>query len=122
MKAEDALTAPVDAAVHTPGPWFVERRWSNGGEIIPRITCASDDDRGCGWIADLIGAPYLGHKSTLPNARLIAAAPDLLSALEQALQWIEVDESTHGRTFGAGNVAREAIAKATGVEIESEVL
>lgn len=64
----------------TPGPWKVERRYSNGCEIVPRIVCEPDSDRGCGWIADIIGAPYLGHQSTLPNARLIAAAPDLLEA------------------------------------------
>lgn len=73
-------------AGHTPGPWHVERRWSNGCEIVPRITCAKDDDRGCGWIADCIGAPYIGHESTLPNAYLIAAAPDLLAACEAALK------------------------------------
>jgi len=48
------------------------------------------------------------------NARLIAAAPELLEALQQCLQHIELDESMHGRPFGAGNVAREAIKKATG--------
>lgn len=68
---------------HTPGPWKVERRFSNGCEIVPRITCQRDDDRGCGWIADAIGAPYLGHESTLPNARLIAAAPNLLAEVRR---------------------------------------
>ena len=108
-------------ARHTPGPWTVERRWSNGCEIIPRIRCAPDEDRGCGWIADVIGAPYLDHKSTLPNARLIAAAPDLLEALQQCLTDIESQEYTHGRCFGAGNVARDAIEKATGVRPEEVV-
>jgi hypothetical protein len=51
---------------------------------------------------------------TTANARLIAAAPDLLEACEQALMWVEDDETTHGRKFGTGNVLRAAIAKATG--------
>ena len=72
-----------DFAGHTRGPWKVERRWSNECEIVPRITCERDADRGCGWIADAIGAPYLGHQSTLPNARLIAAAPDLLAEVRR---------------------------------------
>jgi hypothetical protein len=72
--------AALEAAA-TPAPWEVKRRWSNGCEIIPRITCKPDDDRGCGWIADLIGAPYLGHESTLPNAELIAAARNSLRTL-----------------------------------------
>jgi hypothetical protein len=48
------------------------------------------------------------------GARLIAAAPDLLEACRQALTHIEVDETTHGRPFSAGNVLRAAIAKAEG--------
>ena len=65
----------------TPGPWNVERRWSNDCEIVPRITCKPDDDRGCGWVADCIGAPYLGHKTTLPNAHGIAFLRNNAAAL-----------------------------------------
>jgi hypothetical protein len=46
---------------------------------------------------------------------LMAAAPDLLEALHQCLLWVSGDEFTHGRNFGAGNAARDAIEKATGV-------
>lgn len=49
-------------------------------------------------------------------ARLIAAAPDLLEAAYSALNMIEQDECAHGRTYGAGNLLRAAIAKATGAE------
>lgn len=83
-------------AGHTPGPWKVERRWSNECEIVPRITCAKDDDRGCGWIADIIGAPYLGHESTLPNAYLIAAAPDMLAQLQSNIEDAQCAIETNG--------------------------
>ena len=89
----DPLTPDELAAIRercdkaTPGPWTVKRRYSNGCEIVPRITCAPDDDRGCGWIADAIGAPYLGHESTIPNAEFIAAArtsvPRLLDEVDR---------------------------------------
>lgn len=97
----------------TPGPWHVQRRFSNECEIVPRIICAADADRACGWIANLIGAPYLGHESTLPNARLIAAAPDLLEALQAAramllLMGVALNEHEEGRKIDA------AIARATG--------
>jgi hypothetical protein len=49
---------------------------SNGCEVCPRILA---DGR---WVADVTGAPYLGFSDTLPNARLIAAAPELMAALE----------------------------------------
>ncbi len=108
---------------HTPGPWKVERRWSNECEIVPRITCAPDADRQCGWIADVIGAPYLGHESTLPNARLIAAAPDLLAALESLLEanvyadgegMCYINETDTEEGMAAVKLARAAIARATG--------
>lgn len=93
---------------HTPGPWEVKRQWSNECEIVPRIVCKPDEDRGCGWIADMIGAPYLGHESTLPNAYLVAAAPDLLAV---------VTELASVKRAGVGKDlmerARAAIARAT---------
>lgn len=46
--------------------------------------------------------------------RLQLVAPKMLEALEAALTWIERDELTHGRTFGAGNIVRDAIQLATG--------
>lgn len=67
-------------------------------------------------IIESVIANQQGESSDL----LSKAAQDLLAALEGALDWIEGDEATHGRKFGAGNVAREAIAKATGIEIESD--
>lgn len=47
-------------------------------------------------------------------AHLVAAAPEMLEALEQALVHIAADETTHGRNFGVGNVVRKAISKAKG--------
>lgn len=103
---------------HTPGPWKVKRQFIHGREIVPRIVCAPDDDRQCGWIADLIGAPYLGHHSTLANARLIAAAPDLLEACKAALAVLDgsaKDDVEPGAPSGAAmNLIAAAIEKATG--------
>lgn len=97
---------------HTPGPWKVGQGDFSG--------CIFAVDREQGRLRE--GTPYpiasVIHRDAegARNAQLIAAAPVLLNALEQALQWIEVDETTHGREFSAGNVARAAIAKATKVE------
>jgi len=55
------------------------------------------------------------------DATLIAAAPELLEALEQCLKMIEETEAQHGRNFGEGNVARDAIQKATGIRPEEVV-
>jgi hypothetical protein len=56
-----------------------------------------------------------GHSCGTPacaNARLIAAAPELLAALKSLLR--EVDEHHHGGALPAEDLARAAIAKAEG--------
>ena len=85
--AERSAIREREQAAHL-GPWTVNRRWSNGCEIIPLIHCAKSESRPCGWIAELPGAPYLGYEDTLPNAEFIAAAredvPRLLDDLDAA--------------------------------------
>jgi len=88
---------------HTPGPW----RWStyHGG-----VTTATVSRDGCvSAIADI--PAHHGGVSREANARLIAAAPDLLNALHL------LAAHTHPRTLddhAAINIARAAIAKAEG--------
>lgn len=83
---------------HTPGPWKV-RRDENVFDVITQngngITACSCADR-------------IDVKEDEANARLIAAAPDMLSALKEAQEIIQ-------RTTGNVSwVVEKAIAKATG--------
>lgn len=73
-------------AKHTPGPWSVERYFSkwligNGSYLI----------------AETAGSPaYLGRASAerdAANARLIAAAPELLAATDQAANGTLLDDA-----------------------------
>lgn len=89
---------------HTPGPWKCE----------PRPDEWDDDDP----------AFYITHPATqcpdttivnLDNeadARLIAAAPDLLEALERSLSWLS--SYPGGNALNCYNQARAAISKARG--------
>ena len=86
---------------HTPGPWEVERRWSNGCEICPIIASKSK------WIADVVGAPHLGFSDTIDNARLIAAAPDLVEACEAII-------ARGADDYSGMKAVRAAVAKAKG--------
>jgi hypothetical protein len=54
---------------------------------------------------------YVTGEEAKANARLIAAAPDLLSALEEMINWLVPFASLHSR---AHDHARAAIVKATG--------
>lgn len=82
---------------HTPGPWTFE-------------SAAQQQPRVCIKVAHAVvkaGNTRLADVRLATDARLIAAAPDLLAALERILQ----DESRRGALDAA---AVEAIAKAQG--------
>jgi len=98
---------------HTPGPWEVRRSdvYQVGGRHIaytgPHHTPESDYPQGCKLVDDA-------------NARLIAAAPELLQALEKANTFI-AGFSSETRTSRLERLKREiksTIAKAKGDEDE----
>ncbi len=109
-------------AQHTPGPWEIRRiagiagavtggvvrRYTNGSSTDQLfMVCAVQEDNG-------------GPDAMAANARLIAAAPELLDALRMSVAAFDgdaIDEIEAG--YGAATArrvatARGAIAKATG--------
>ena len=96
---------------HTPGPWRIVggTEVRGGGTII----CNTADYR--------VPNPDLEAVAS-PDARLIAAAPDLLAALEELIaEWdaTHADEDHRtGYTLDTGGIrmARDAIARATGAD------
>jgi hypothetical protein len=89
-------------SAHTPGPWYVkdgtradvycEDRYGNHRNHIAKC-----------WNTD--------EGSAVDNARLIAAAPDLLAALIEAVKDVE----DHISGLRANHPYKLAISKATGV-------
>lgn len=106
MKKE-AQTAGETA--HTPGPWTAEpdtngqnrRRYilSPRADIIGTVTTINGFEKECA-----------------ANARLIAAAPDLLAALDDLLLWADIPDDGSRVAVILRNNGRAAIAKATGKE------
>lgn len=89
-------------AKHTPGPWEIEP--SDDGQSHWIVPAASN---GRGWVGDRymrVSGPIDIH-----DARLIAAAPDLLAAACQALE-----DCADLMATPAGDALAAAIAKATG--------
>ena len=89
-------------SAHTPGPWTVggDTQFMNQVEIWPAIGCA-----------------YGVGPEVIANAHLIAAAPDLLEALEAIVEALSnFDEE--GLIEHAQQIidARDAIKKARGIE------
>lgn len=96
-------TTPATASAHTPGPWRV---WNNGKGYYLSI-CASAH-RNLATVMQRDNRPESFDERTA-NARLIAAAPDLLEALKTIDQWSQ----DSGKDFPYW-VVEEAISKATG--------
>lgn len=87
-------------AQHTPGPWEAK----------------GEDHSERGWcVIDATGM-LVARRLTEANARLIAAAPDMLEALKAAEEWMtrEVAETRRMTLPPALGIARAAIAKAEG--------
>lgn len=83
----------TDACAHTPGPWKTymdEYRGQTQSCVIP--AAESDHPQGPLHIANINES--LGEESAA-NASLIAAAPELLEALEGMLEWAELSVKPH---------------------------
>lgn len=94
---------------HTPGPWFLgesERGRhfravdaKEHGALASVVWLMEDDD------IDGVSSPRCEA-----NAHLIAAAPDLLDALEEVVQWLELGDH-EGKMY---DKCKSAIARARG--------
>lgn len=96
---------------HTTGPWTTDGS-ARGGDLdiiapsgrVALIDCESRGD-------------FQSEAVLESNARLIAAAPDLLAVLQQANAWVSQYHGVNGHDAASrqmSNVIRAAIAKATG--------
>jgi hypothetical protein len=103
-------------AEHTPGPW---RREKYRDSENYSLTIVADNPYGDKWgtwaVAHAHGWGGDDHHQSEANARLIAAAPDLLEALLVALRFVEDDGSyKKGYVQKCEAQCRAAIAKALG--------
>lgn len=93
---------------HTPGEWRV-RHNSVGGPFISSDNGTIADVRTFGGIH--VGGPQ--HPETMANARLIAAAPDLLRYLKEARRTLEMWKDVAPAVSLCADIDA-AIARATG--------
>jgi len=97
--------------LHTPGPWTVDYSDDNlhiyaGDLLIGEVNGSTEH----------IEVRGLDAEATEANAWLIAAAPDLLAALERTLARVETLNlfTERGEEAKVAEQARAAIGKATG--------
>lgn len=93
MKTNDSTTN--NSVEHTPGPWIFEEL-NTGGDMNVWAPGDDGDGRGrqlfcrvnVGWGKNAVAVAQA-------NARLMAAAPDLLAALLSAEKWLAAAEAVH---------------------------
>lgn len=93
-------------STHTPGPWGIDRNNVHSAQIATIPHCLNND-----WVE--VWSPNAfaaGEEEMEANARLIAAAPELLEALCMVLDDPDALDG-RPRTY---ECVRAAIAKATG--------
>jgi hypothetical protein len=107
---------------HTPGPWHYEPSTVHHGPYV--IAEFGGDVCDCYTMSNLAGASVRNGGDSKPihfhgeradaNARLIAAAPDLLEAAKAALNFIANTEGELGITLNSGDLLRAALSAASG--------
>lgn len=107
----------MNEAKHTPGPWAVSKGYDGSISVsATRPYRINNISAGTPIICDVYQHPEFDSFSGAANARLIAAAPELLDALRGLLALEE--ENLHGYddidVCAEVQFARAAIAKATG--------
>ena len=87
---------------HTLGPWY----------YLNKVDMREGDDWEIFFNSNISGINYLIAEkiSTQANARLIAAAPDLLEALKDMVRYLD----NNGKETDVSELARYAIRKAEG--------
>jgi len=102
----DKIANDPDAGQHTPGPW--RHHVGNHGEYL--VSCESG---GYAPLARVKGDKRSTLKSAHANARMIAAAPELLEALYAMMENC-YDLELSDEIARAVELGRNAIAKAEG--------
>lgn len=94
---------------HTPGPWG----HGNSDKPVSLMAVCFGDGAGGGTIVRFPTTGEISFNETMANARLIAAAPELLESLKVAMRVIDSFAPSYADRIFADE-ARAAIAKATG--------
>lgn len=103
-----------EAAKHTPGPWMVQMRRGSLGTRGHIAVLGPDFGSGHGDVVRTMGTTEREEA----NARLIAAAPELLAAVKEARTLLEMNNARRDmmtdRERALWNTIRAAVAKAEG--------
>ncbi|MDD5007295.1 MAG: hypothetical protein PHC68_02695 [Syntrophorhabdaceae bacterium] len=101
------MSKEVKKAGHTPGPWSFDKPYD--GEINIYF-----DDMGEGVPDAVVYLSDAEDDNSSENARLIAAAPELMAACRGINEWHDLIKQNYPEMLGPFKAVRAAIAKAEG--------
>lgn len=116
----------MNTTKHTPGPWIYGQAVNGKEFVVGPSTHDSEGGHEIAYVAhvtrpDPICTPE-SHATVEANARLIAAAPELLAACQALLAEANDPDHPHQGCHCPACQARAAIAKATGNEIPTPAI
>lgn len=102
---------------HTEGPWTVGDLEKGDQHVL--IWASNDESAKTGYPLAQLDRTAFGIEEQIANAQLIAAAPDMLEALELSLDQLAALEGFFegGGEMEAITKAKAAISKATGEQL-----
>lgn len=105
----------MSKAQHTPGPWIIEYTAASLSTLKRDFIITHSDENLRSHICRIFDASLCPeHGESQANARLIAAAPELLEALEKARDELRGLPHSLGYEFTHLQEINSAIAKAKG--------
>lgn len=114
-KPSEYTKAGLPAPTHTPGPWTIVEVGPDEHLSVIHDCCESSADcEAEGGITEIADIYYQGGDGSMEpaNARLISAAPELLTLAKIVAQWFH--DATTSDEMRIHNDASAAIAKAKG--------
>lgn len=105
-------TKRVEPTGYTPGPWMYEVVTGKGNGFVCCRINAPGTHGAVGFAGTYANNDARSKAEAITNARLIAAAPELLAALIRLTA--EVAANDHEITYATFDAARATITKATG--------
>lgn len=111
-RGESVPVVEVSApATHTPGPWETKRAATP--EAFPQFGVYAENGNGHD-LAHVVSHGTARHAETEANARLIAAAPEMLEALRNVAEIMSGADYSHVKADMVRAICRRAISKAEG--------
>lgn len=116
----------MSEAKHTPGPWFAVLAQDDEGVLIPRVASPLTSKRRLNdaegdahtFVCETFSDGFQDEDQDIANARLIAAAPDLLLVSMLLVDLLKMDfECNQEREYHFNDllsIAEQAISKAEG--------